>query len=105
MNPTPKRLDESQVEESRIKCYNYGKDCSNNAYHKLSYEGLADSVSWEENYCLECFVKKLRGMVEVWNDRIKKYCNNCQIELQDKRMKICDRCAGRVYIPNKEITH
>jgi len=71
--------------------------CPNYAYHKLSYEGLGDSVSWEGKYCLECLVKKLRGMVEIWNGRIKKYCDNCQGELKDKRMKRCDRCAGRVY--------
>ena len=73
--------------------------CPNTAYHKLSFEGLADTTKWEGNYCLECLVAKLRGMTTVWNNKIKKYCKNCQGELQDKRMKICNRCNGTMYIP------
>lgn len=75
--------------------------CSNPAYHKLSYEGLYDANSWEGLYCLECLVKKLRGMVFVWNKRIKKYCQNCNGELQDKRSKICKRCDGSIYVMEK----
>lgn len=79
--------------------------CNNMAEHQLSYSNLQNEVNWIGNYCTICFVKKLRGMVQVWNSKIKKFCSKCNVELKDKRFDRCDKCLGLVYEPKQEITH
>lgn len=50
-----------------IKCIT----CNNNAEHTLAYCKISDENNWLGNYCTKCFVKKLRGMALVHNNRLK----------------------------------
>ena len=71
--------------------------CQNQAEHQLSYRNVKEKVAWYGDYCTNCFVKKLRDMEKVWNDKIKKFCSKCNAELKDKRFDRCDVCLGLVY--------
>ncbi len=71
--------------------------CGDKAEHNLGYRDLRGKVAWYGDYCTNCFVQKLRGMVSVWNSRIKKQCKKCGNDLKDKRMKVCDDCQGMVF--------
>jgi hypothetical protein len=57
--------------------------CDAVAEHGLEYTNMKnitnpniDSIDWIGNYCTKCFVKKLRGMAMVWNNKLKSTSPN-----------------------------
>ena len=67
-----KSMNEKQVEESRIKCHNYGRDCMNNAVGEADL-GNGSGVKF---YCRKCMTyDDMFDIEDIESDDSLVFCN------------------------------